>query len=101
MYEEQNYLCKIIYDNANVITKVNSKKSGIFISPPNPFFLSQDGNKESMSQKEKYRIEEAMELIAKEKAFELKIMLDQPEYMSKKTDFRETLRSSSTSRLKA
>jgi hypothetical protein len=29
-----------------------------------------------------------MELIAKEKAFELKIMLDQPEYISKKTDFR-------------
>jgi hypothetical protein len=42
-----------------------------------------------------------MELIAKEKAFELKIMLDQPEYMSNKNDFRQTLRSSSTSRLKA
>jgi hypothetical protein len=49
MYEGNNYLVKIINDNTNVINTLNSK-SVKFLSPPNPFYLSRDGNKSSMSQ---------------------------------------------------
>lgn len=45
IFEDQNYLSKMVYDNANVISAVNLKKQVNFISPPNPFFLTQDGNK--------------------------------------------------------
>jgi hypothetical protein len=38
----------MVNDNANIINFVN-KKNVYFISPPNPFFLTQDGNKQGMS----------------------------------------------------
>jgi len=41
----------MVYDNGRIINSANQRKIGNFISPPNPFFLSQDGNKESMSAK--------------------------------------------------
>jgi hypothetical protein len=39
----------MVYDNANLINLLD-KKNVKFISPPNPFFISQDGNKQGMSQ---------------------------------------------------
>jgi len=45
-----NYLLKISNDNADMINLANFKKTK-FISPPNPFFLSEDGNLQGMSQK--------------------------------------------------
>jgi hypothetical protein len=46
----------MIYDNANIINLVN-KKDIHFISPPNPFFISQDGNKQGMSNTLQNKIE--------------------------------------------
>jgi hypothetical protein len=43
---------KINNDNADLINAANFKKTK-FISPPNPFFLSQDGNLTGMSAKQK------------------------------------------------
>ena len=39
-------------DNVDLINIANFKKTK-FISPPNPFFLSEDGNISSMTQKQK------------------------------------------------
>lgn len=39
----------MINDNANLINNLN-KINIYFISPPNPFFISQDNNKQNMSQ---------------------------------------------------
>ncbi len=57
----------MIYDNANLINIIN-KKTKKFISPPNPFFISDDGNKQGMSTKQQLQIEEAMQFMAKQKA---------------------------------
>ena len=47
-----NYLLKMSNDNADMINLANFKKTK-FISPPNPFFLSEDGNLTSMHQTQK------------------------------------------------
>jgi hypothetical protein len=39
----------MINDNVHVLNLLNSKAVK-FLSPPNPFYLSRDGNKASMSQ---------------------------------------------------
>jgi len=39
----------MINDNIHVLNLLNSKAVK-FLSPPNPFYLSRDGNKASMSQ---------------------------------------------------
>lgn len=55
---------KMVYDNGIIINTANQRKICNFISPPNPFFLSQDGNKESISVKLKENIESTMEYFA-------------------------------------
>lgn len=47
-----NYLLKINNDNADLINIANFKKTK-FISPPNPFFLSEDGNINGMGDKQR------------------------------------------------
>jgi hypothetical protein len=42
-------------DNAQIINIANFKKTK-FISPPNPFFLSEDGNIHGMSSKQQTNI---------------------------------------------
>lgn len=54
----------MVYDNGIIINTANQRKICNFISPPNPFFLSQDGNKESISVKLKQNIESTMEYFA-------------------------------------
>ncbi len=58
---DQNYINKMVYDNAIIINTANQRKLSNFISLPNPFFLSQDGNIKLMGQKIKENIELAME----------------------------------------
>ena len=77
-----NYLIKMINDNANILKNLNEKRA-LFLSPPNPFFLSCDGNKTSMSHTQQQDIEECMEVMAQEKAEELRFMIDPPKYVSK------------------
>ncbi len=59
LYEGNNYLIRMINDNANVINVLNSKAVK-FLSPPNPFYLSRDGNKASMSQTQQTEIDNSM-----------------------------------------
>jgi hypothetical protein len=74
-YEEGvNYLLKISNDNADMINLANFKKTK-FISPPNPFFLSEDGNLQGMSQKQKENISECMEVITRERTIDLKMIV--------------------------
>jgi len=47
-----NYLLKIGNDNADMINLAKFKKIK-FILPPNPFFLSEDGNLQTMSVNQK------------------------------------------------
>lgn len=54
----------MINDNTNAINVLNSKAVK-FLSPPNPFYLSRDGNKTSMSQTQQTQIDNSMELLAK------------------------------------
>ena len=49
----------MINDNANVINVLNSKAVK-FLSPPNPFYLSRDGNKAIMSQTQQTEIDNSM-----------------------------------------
>jgi hypothetical protein len=64
MYEGRNYLIKMVSDNAIVIDILNVGTFK-FLSPPNPFYLSKDGNKSSMSQTQQTEINDCMELLAK------------------------------------
>ena len=57
----------MINDNTNVINVLNGKAVK-FLSPPNPFYLSRDGNKASMSQTQQTEIDNCMEILAKAKA---------------------------------
>jgi hypothetical protein len=59
-----NYLLKINNDNADMINLANFKKTK-FISPPNPFFLSEDGNLQGMSGKQKQDINDCMDVLNK------------------------------------
>jgi hypothetical protein len=47
-----NYLLKINNDNVDLINVANFKKTK-FISSPNPFFLSEDGNISGMGEKQR------------------------------------------------
>lgn len=67
-----NYLLKISNDNADMINLANFKKTK-FISPPNPFFLTEDGNVQGMTGKQKQDIADCMELINKERAIDLRM----------------------------
>ena len=70
-----NYLLKISNDNVDMINLANFKKTK-FVSPPNPFFLSEDGNIGSMSQEQKSQINECMKLIARERTVDLKMAVE-------------------------
>lgn len=70
-----NYLLKINNDNADMINLANFKKTK-FISPPNPFFLSEDGNLQGMSFKQKQDINDCMDLLAKERGIDLRMAVE-------------------------
>lgn len=55
-----------------MINLANFKKTK-FISPPNPFFLSEDGNLQGMSAKQKQDINDCMEIINKERTIDLRM----------------------------
>lgn len=78
----KNYLIKMINDNTDLINALNSKTFK-FLTPPNPFFISRDGNRGSMSQTEQDNISECMELMASEKAYELRLLIDPPKFVVK------------------
>ena len=59
LFEGVNYLIKMINDNVDVINSLNSKAVK-YLSPPNPFYLSKDGNKASMSQTQQSEIDSCM-----------------------------------------
>ena len=80
--EGKNYLIKMINDNTEIIKVLNSKVVK-FLSPPNPFFISRDGNKASMSHTQQSEIDDCMDFMAQEKAEELKMIIDPPKYASK------------------
>ena len=71
----------MINDNVNVINILNGKAVK-FLSPPNPFYLSRDGNKSSMSVTQQQEIDKCMEILAKEKAQELRMMINPPDFVS-------------------
>ena len=71
----------MINDNVNVINILNGKAVK-FLSPPNPFYLSRDGNKSSMSVTQQQEIDKCMEILAKEKAKELRMMINPPDFVS-------------------
>lgn len=55
-----------------MINLANFKKTK-FISPPNPFFLTEDGNLQGMTGKQKQDISDCMETINKERAIDLRM----------------------------
>ncbi len=55
-----------------MINLANFKKTK-FISPPNPFFISEDGNLQGMSSKQKDDINICMEIINKERGIDLRM----------------------------
>lgn len=66
-------------DNADLINLANFKKTK-FISPPNPFFLSEDGNLSSMSPQQQQDIQTFLSQLAQERALMLKITLEGTPY---------------------
>ena len=50
-HENRNYLNKMINDNIDIINGLNHKRV-VYMTPPNPFFLSSDGNKSNMPKTE-------------------------------------------------
>lgn len=71
----------MINDNVNIINILNGKAVK-FLSPPNPFYLSRDGNKFSMSLTQQQEIDKCMQILAKEKAQELRMMINPPDFVS-------------------
>lgn len=71
----------MINDNTNVINVLNGKAVK-FLSPPNPFYLSRDGNKASMSHTQQLEIDNSMETLAREKAQELRMIINPPKFVS-------------------
>lgn len=59
-----NYLLKMANDNADLINIANFKKTK-FISPPNPFFFSEDGNAKGMTQQQEQDIVSFKEAVAR------------------------------------
>ena len=62
-------------DNADMINLANFKKTK-FISPPNPFFLSEDGNITSMPQTQKEQIDRCITFIHKERTVDLRLAVE-------------------------
>ena len=58
-----------------MINLANFKKTK-FISPPNPFFLSEDGNIQGMSSKQKQDIDDSMDVLNKERALDVKMSIE-------------------------
>jgi hypothetical protein len=79
-----NYLLKINNDNADMINLANFKKTK-FISPPNPFFLSEDGNIQGMSAKQKQDINDCMDTINKERGIDLRMSVSGGIFVLKST----------------
>ena len=72
-------------DNADMINIANFKKTK-FISPPNPFFLSEDGNISSMSQQQKEQIERCVTVINKERTTDLRLAVEGAVFVMKSRD---------------
>ena len=70
-----NYILKMANDNADLINLANFKKTK-FISPPNPFFLSEDGNLTSMAPNQKEQIDRCLTFINKERAIDLRLAVE-------------------------
>lgn len=69
-------------DNADLINLANFKKTK-FISPPNPFFLSEDGNLRSMTQQQQNDIQKFLQLLNEERTTELRIAVQGAPFLLK------------------
>jgi hypothetical protein len=82
-----NYLLKMSNDNADMINIANFKKTK-FISPPNPFFLSEDGNLNSMAPSQKEQIDRCITIIHKEHTIDLRLAVQGAPFVVQSKDRR-------------
>lgn len=72
----------MISDNVNLINGLNEWKDNL-IYPPNPFFVNEDGSYQGMTKKQYKEIQESMEILANEKAQQLKCVINPPKFVAK------------------